>query len=86
LVTIALFFSPTFVQDLTKEQKRKYDYSKQKMDTADRDCRLYSVDGILQAGIGCGSEIFFLCSNADRSGGQRVFFFLFGDYTRAAGY
>lgn len=30
MVTIALFFSPTFVQDLTKEQKRKYDYSKQK--------------------------------------------------------
>ncbi len=52
---LPLFFSPpTFVQDLTKDQKRKYDYSKQKMDTADRDCRLYSVDGILQAGIGCG--------------------------------
>ena len=59
------YFCPGF----NKRPKEKYDYSKQKMDTADRDCRLYSVDGILQAGIGCGSEIFFLCSNADRSGG-----------------
>lgn len=29
------------------------------MVTADRDCRLYSVDGILQTGNGCGSETFF---------------------------
>ena len=28
------------------------------MVTADRDCRLYSVDGILQTGNGCGSETF----------------------------
>ena len=55
------------------------------MDTADRDCRLYSVDGILQAGTGCRSEI-FLCSNADRDSGQRTFFLLFGEHTRTAGF
>lgn len=43
-------------------------YSEQKMVTADRDCRLYSVDGILQTGNGCGSETFF-CNNGSKSGG-----------------
>ena len=42
------------------------------MDTADRDCRLYSVDGILQTGNGCRSEIFFLCSNADRTADKEL--------------
>ena len=31
------------------------------MDTADRDCRLYNVFGILQAGIGCFRNETFLC-------------------------
>ena len=68
-----MFFSPTFVLILIKDKKSKYDYSEQKMDTADRDCRLYSVDGIVQTGTGCRSEI-FLCSHADRTNGQRTFF------------
>ena len=59
------YFCPSF----NKDKKSKYDYSEQKMDTADRDCRLYSVDGILQAGTGCRSETFFLCGNAIGGGG-----------------
>lgn len=38
------------------------------MDTADRDCRLYNVFGILQAGIGCFRNETFLCYH--ESGGE----------------
>ena len=42
------------------------------MDTADRDCRLYNVFGILQAGIGCFRNETFLCYHESGGDGQRA--------------
>lgn len=71
------YFCPGFN---IKTKREKYNYSKQKMDTADRDCRLYNVFGILQAGYGCRSKT-FLYYNEIRGGEQRTFHSLFGYHT-----
>ena len=52
------------------------------MDTADRDCRLYNVFGILQAGIGCFRNETFLCYHESGGDGQRAFHFVLSNDTR----
>ena len=56
------------------------------MDTADRDCRLYNVFGILQAGIGCFRNETFLRYHESGGDGQRAFHFVLGNDTRTAGH
>lgn len=56
------------------------------MDTADRDCRLYNVFGILQAGIGCFRNETFLCYHESGGDGQRAFHFVLSNDTRTAGH
>ena len=54
------------------------------MDTADRDCRLYNVFGILQAGNGCFRNETFLRYHESGGDGQRAFHFVLGNDTRTA--